>query len=162
MSLNVRERHSLRAIEARLTRADPRLAAKLGMFARLAAGERMPARERVRPGWRLSARRPPGPGLLAPRQPGNREPGGRQPGLRDLACRPIRRMGWQRAVLLLWLITTLAMTATGLALSHAGGGWTCAPPWTACTSQPHAAGPHPAAPRSATRQVSRVSSPAMP
>lgn len=143
MTLNVRDRHALRAIEARLVRADPRLAAKLGMFARLTAGEEMPMRERVRPGRRRATRH---------------QPGGRPDVLRDLACRPVRRLGLQRAILLLWLITALAMTATGLALSHAGGGRTCGPPWTACSSQPHAAGPGPAVPRSTGRQVSRVSS----
>jgi DUF3040 family protein len=167
MSLNVRERHTLRAIEARLTRADPELAAKLDLFSRLTAGEQMPPRERVRTRGRRATRRSlgphhPGNGHPGNGHPGNGQPSGRQDGLRDLARRPIRRMGWQRAVLLLWLITALAMTATALALSHAGGGWTCAPPWTVCTSQPHAAAPHPAAPRSTARQVSRVSSPAMP
>ena len=61
MSLNVRERHMLRAIEARLTRADPKLAAKLGMFARLTAAERMPATERIRARGRRATRRPLGP-----------------------------------------------------------------------------------------------------
>jgi hypothetical protein len=105
-------------------------------------------RERIRAGGRQATRRP----------PGAHQPGSHPEMLRDLACRPVRRMGWQRAILLLWLITALAMTATALALSHAGGSWTCAPPWTACASRPHAAGPGPAVPRSIARQVSRVSS----
>ena len=47
MSLNHRQRHQLHRIEARLLRSDPRLAAMLGVFGRLSAGQHMPAWEQV-------------------------------------------------------------------------------------------------------------------
>lgn len=48
MSISERERQALDSIEDELAHSAPRLAAKLAMFARLAADERMPAREPVR------------------------------------------------------------------------------------------------------------------
>jgi hypothetical protein len=52
MSLNHRQLHRLHRIESGLLRSDPQLAAMLVMFARLAAGQDMPAWEQVatRPG----------------------------------------------------------------------------------------------------------------
>jgi Protein of unknown function (DUF3040) len=47
MSLNRRQRHQLHRIEARMFRSDPRLAAKLGTFGRLSAGQRMPSWEHL-------------------------------------------------------------------------------------------------------------------
>ena len=45
MRLNYRQRCQLHRIEARLLRSDPRLAAMLGVFGRLSAGQHMPAWE---------------------------------------------------------------------------------------------------------------------
>jgi hypothetical protein len=47
MSLNHRQRHQLHRIETRLLRSDPQLAAMLGVFGRLSAGQRMPGWEQV-------------------------------------------------------------------------------------------------------------------
>jgi hypothetical protein len=47
MSLTHRERHQLYRIESRLLRSDPQLTAMLTVFARLSAGQRMPAWEQV-------------------------------------------------------------------------------------------------------------------
>lgn len=48
MSISERERQALDSIESELAGSAPRLAAMLGMFARLTAGERMPRREPIR------------------------------------------------------------------------------------------------------------------
>ena len=45
MSLSHCEQSRLRCIEASLCRSDPKLAGMLGIFGRLCAGQRMPARE---------------------------------------------------------------------------------------------------------------------
>jgi len=48
MSLSASEQQALDSIEATLTSADPKLVSLLATFARLASGEEMPVRERVR------------------------------------------------------------------------------------------------------------------
>jgi hypothetical protein len=47
MSLNYRQQRQLQRIESPLLRSDPQLAAMLAMFGRLAAGQRLPAREQA-------------------------------------------------------------------------------------------------------------------
>jgi hypothetical protein len=47
MSLTHHERYRLYRIESSLLRSDPQLASKLAVFARLSAGQRMPASEQV-------------------------------------------------------------------------------------------------------------------
>ncbi len=47
MSLNHRQQHQLYRIEAGLLRSDPKLAAMLGVFARLSAGQGLPAWEQL-------------------------------------------------------------------------------------------------------------------
>ena len=47
MSLNRHQRHQLHRIEARLLRSDPRLGAKLRVFGKLSAGQRMPGQEQI-------------------------------------------------------------------------------------------------------------------
>ena len=53
MSLNASEQQALDSIEATLTSSDPKLASLLAIFTRLASGEEMPVRERVRVHRRL-------------------------------------------------------------------------------------------------------------
>ena len=60
MSLNHRQQHQLYRIESSLLRSDPKLAARLATFARLGAGQHMPAWEhiatrpdRIRQAWAL-------------------------------------------------------------------------------------------------------------
>lgn len=48
MSLSCRQQRLLREIDDAVCRADPRLASMLAIFGRLAAGEGMPGRERLR------------------------------------------------------------------------------------------------------------------
>lgn len=48
MSLNSRDRQTLSQIEEDLAWSDPRFAARLSAFSRMANGEGMPARERIR------------------------------------------------------------------------------------------------------------------
>jgi hypothetical protein len=56
MWLSLIERWRLRRIGKAVRRADPRLAAKLAMFSRLAAGDPMPGHERLRtPGRQAQA-----------------------------------------------------------------------------------------------------------
>jgi hypothetical protein len=50
MSLSHHEQSRLRRMEASLCRSDPKLAGMLGIFGRLRAGQRMPAREQA-PSW---------------------------------------------------------------------------------------------------------------
>lgn len=47
MSLNHRQQRQLRGIETRLLRSDPRLAARLAVFGRLAVGQGMPVVEQL-------------------------------------------------------------------------------------------------------------------
>ncbi len=96
MSLNEPHRQALGSIEAGLAGSDRRLASMLTIFNRLAAGEEMPAREKTRLRRRRSAarrprraRRHPRPGRALP-QPRRRYP----------------RLGWQQAMLLLWVVIT--------------------------------------------------------
>ena len=57
MSLSASEQQALDSIEATLTSSDPELASQLAIFARLASGEEMPVRERVRMHRRLHVAR---------------------------------------------------------------------------------------------------------
>jgi hypothetical protein len=57
MSLSASEQQALDSIEATLTSSDPKLASLLAIFARLASGEEMPVRERVRIHRRLQVTR---------------------------------------------------------------------------------------------------------
>jgi DUF3040 family protein len=146
MSLSAHEQQALDAIEERLTDSDPKLASLLAMFTRLASGEQMPIREKIRAGWERATRR----------QPAHR----RRPRLDRAHCRArqlYRRMGWQRAMLLLWLLTTIALTATALALSRGGGTSTCSQPWpVTCASKPpaHSAARKALGPRDRRREIS--------
>jgi hypothetical protein len=129
MSLSARERHALHAIEERLTGSDPSLASRLGMFTRLTSGEAMPIHEKICAGRRRALRH---------------QPGNRSGALSDMGRRPIRRMGRQRAILLLWLLIALALTTTGVAFSRTGGRVICPPPWTvSCAGSPSGYHPRP-------------------
>ncbi len=58
MSLSHHQQRQLYRIESALLRADPQLAAMLGIFGKISAGQAMPAWEQV-PARRDRARRPP-------------------------------------------------------------------------------------------------------
>jgi Protein of unknown function (DUF3040) len=120
-SLSTSEQQALDSIKDDLASCDPALVARLAIFTRLAAGEEMPAREKVQDGSRRVVRRP-------------------RPEPRPTR-RPYRRLGLQQAVMLLWLVITVALIAVALATSDGGSQGTCARSWaTSCigaTSAPN-------------------------
>jgi hypothetical protein len=126
MSLNEPEKQALGSIADGLAGSDPRLASMLNIFGRLAAGEEMPVREkiRVRRGRpaahrRRRARRHPRPGI-APRQ----------------TSRLYLRLGWQSAMLLLWAVISAALLATALVLNTSGHKACIRSMGTACPASP--------------------------
>jgi len=131
MSLNQSETQTLGTIADGLTGSDPRLASMLNIFSRLAVGEEMPAREktRVRRG-RPAAHRP----RRARRHP-------RQGIARPQARRLHSRLGRQRAMLLLWAVTTAALLAVALLLNTSGHNACIQSIGTSCPSPPSHSGP---------------------
>jgi len=125
MSLSAWEQHALDSIRNGLADSDPALAARLAMFTRLASGEAMPVRDKLR----AASQR------LARRRPARR------------TSRRYQRLGLQRVMLLVWLVTTAALIAAALASSRAGGHLNCTGTWgTLCartSSAPQAAQPIP-------------------
>ena len=109
MSFTELEKQTLGSIADGLAGSDPRLASMLNIFSRLAAGEEMPAREKIPLRRRRPAahrprrtRRHPRPGRALP-QPHRRYP----------------RLGRQQAMLL-WAVISAALLAVALALSTSG------------------------------------------
>ena len=96
MSLNEPHRQALGSIEDGLAGSDPRLASMLTIFSRLAAGEEMPAREKIP----LRRRRP------AAHRPSR--------------TRRYPRLGWQQAMLLLWVVISAGLVAVALVLNNSG------------------------------------------
>ena len=127
MSLSAWEQQALNSITDGLADSDPKLAELLHTFTRLASGEEMPVREKVRP--RRKRRRP------------------RLGKVRRHARRLYLRLGVQRAALLLWLLIAVTLIAVGVAMSHTSSHGGCTLPWgvvgapahTSCPSAPGAA-----------------------
>ena len=116
MSLNAWEQQALDSIKDGLTGSDPELAALLSAFTRLASGEDMPDREKTRAGSRRSLRRL------------------RRARMRANVRRVWQRLCFQRAALLLCLLTSAALIAVALALPAGGDHATCAETWAmVCT-----------------------------
>jgi Protein of unknown function (DUF3040) len=107
MSLSAWEQQALDSIKDGLAGSDPELAALLSAFTQLASGQEVPDGEKVRAGSRRALRR-----LRRARWRAN-------------ARRAWQRLGIQRAVVLLWLLTTAAMIAVALAISAGGDHGTC-------------------------------------
>jgi hypothetical protein len=110
MSLNGPQMQALGWIEDGLAGSDPRLASMLNIFSRLAAGEEMPAGEKIRvrrgqPAAPSSAPRPAAPAL------------GHSP---PQARRLYPRLGLQQAMLLLWVVASAGMLAVALVLNTSG------------------------------------------
>ena len=126
MSLSSWEQQVLDSIRDHLVSSHPTLAARLAIFTRLASDEEMPAREKIQAGSRPIPR------------PRSRP---------RAASRVYQRLGFQRAALLLWLVTTAALISVALVVSHSGTQSTCTGSWaTLCTgaaSAPKAATPIP-------------------
>lgn len=113
MRFRAREQRELDLIEEEIAASDAELASLLAMFARLAAGEELPAREQL---W--ARRRPSGRQLGA----GLEAPGGAS-----------TRLGLFAA--LLWLAVSLALIASILATGRGAGGKGCAAPGITCAGQ---------------------------
>jgi hypothetical protein len=107
MSLSAWEQQALDSIKDALSGSDPELAALLSAFTRLASGEQMPDSEKIRADSRRALRRL------------------RRAWWRPNVRRVCRRLGLQRAALLLWLLSTAAMIAVALVLSAGGGHGPC-------------------------------------
>jgi len=110
MSPNETEMQALGWIEDSLAGSDPRLASMLHIFSRLAAGEEMPAGERIRvTRGRSAAHRPrrarshPRRGIASPQ-----------------ARRLYRRLALQQAMVLLWAVSTAGLLAVALVLNTSG------------------------------------------
>ena len=122
MGLRAWEKQALDSIEGGLAGSAAELASLLATFSRLAAGEEMPERAKVR--------------ALQPHRPRRRlrRPGG---GKLHRDARRLR-LGRQRAwPLALWLVVSLGMIAVALVLSR-GGPAACTQPWGVCAWQPAA------------------------
>ncbi len=114
MSLSTWEQQALDSIKDELASYEPALVARLTIFTRLASGEEMPAREKIHVGSRRAVRR----SRPEPRQ----------------TRRPYQRLGLQQAVMLLWLVSTVALIAIPLACNLGGSQGTCTASWaTICT-----------------------------
>ena len=96
MSQNEPEMQDLGGLKEGLAGSDPRLASMLNIFSRLAAGEEMPVREKIR------VRR------------------GRPAAHHPRRARRHPRLGLQQAMLLLWVVITAAVLAVALVLNTSG------------------------------------------
>jgi hypothetical protein len=125
MSLSAWEQHALDSIKDSLASSDPTLVARLAIFTRLASSEEMPAREKIQAGARAV-----------------RRAGATPPPPRGV----YQRLGLQQAMMLLWLVTTVALLAVGVAYNRGSQG-TCTGSWaTLCTDKASAAGSAPGIP----------------
>ena len=132
MSLNEPQRQALGCIADGLAGSDPRLASMLDIFSRLAAGEEMPVREkiRVRRGW---------PAAHRPRR-ARRHP--RRGRARPQARWLYPRLGLSQAMLLLWVVISAGLLAVALVLNTSGHNASCIRSvGTACLSPPSRSGP---------------------
>jgi hypothetical protein len=136
MSLSAWEQRALDSLKDGLAGSDPQLTVLLTTFTRLASGEEMPGCEEIQAGSRRAIQRP-GRGRRYPR---------RQT-MRRHARPAYRRLGLQRAVLLLWLLITVVLIPLALLLSRGGSQDTCTGSWVmSCTNSTHAPSSRPAAP----------------
>ena len=109
MSLNEPKMQDLGGLEDGLADSDLRLASMLNIFSRLAAGEEMPVREKIRvrrgrpAAHRLRRARRHPRGIALPQ-----------------ARRLYPRLGLQQAMLLLWVVITAGALAVALVLSTSG------------------------------------------
>ena len=113
MSPDAWEQRSLDSIRDGLAGSDPRLAALLATFTRLASGEEMPVREEL-------PERP----LRAVRRSRRKRHSRRGPGRRFG-----RRLGVERVALLLWLLITVGLITTAVSLSRSGSQSACIERW---------------------------------
>ena len=115
MSLTPWEDQILDSIKDRISRSDPRLAALLAIFTKLAADEQMPLGENIR----VTPR--------AFRRPGRRRRRRVRRMVRAPVSRARHRFGDQRLALALWLVISVALVATALLLNRGAQGAGCTP-----------------------------------
>ena len=132
MSLSASEQQALDSIKATLTSSDPKLASLLAIFGRLAAGEEMPVRERLRMHRRLQVTRG------CQRKQRCSRP--------DKAGRPMRSgfrsLGGRRAALIMCLLAFAGLIAVSVINGHANHGKCAHVHIAACVGQaPAHAGP---------------------
>jgi hypothetical protein len=114
MSPDSWEKRALDSIRDRLAHSDPELTRLLAAFTRLASGEKMPVREKLRA---LSLR-----AIHRSRRK-----------LRSPRRGPVRRfglrLGAERIALLLWLVITVGLITTAVGLSRSGSQSACIERW---------------------------------
>jgi len=126
VSLSAWEQQALDSITDRLAGSDPKLAALLTGFTRLASGEEMPLRERIRAGNEV----------------------------RCAAGRVSSRLGLQWAAVLLSLLIAVTAIAVTLALNHGRSQGSCTAFWYAtCADSAHAHSSDPASRATITGQA---------
>ena len=108
MSLSASEQQALDSIEATLTSSDPKLASLLAIFARLASGEEMPVRERVRIHRRLQVTR----GRQRKQRRSRPDEAGRH--MRS----GFRNLDWRRAALMMCLLALAGLIAVSVINGH--------------------------------------------
>ena len=126
MSFTEPETQALGSIADGLAGSDPRLASMLNIFGRLAAGEEMPVREKIRV-------RHGRPAAHRPRRARRHPRGGVPP---RQASRLYLRLGWQSAMLLLWAVISAALLAAALVLNTSGHKACIQSMGTACPASP--------------------------
>jgi len=146
MSLSVREQEALNLITDRLAGSDPKLAALLTGFTRVASGEDMPLRERIRADSRRAVRCS---------RCKRRHPGG------DDARRPAawmpRRLVFLWGALLLSLLTSITVIVVTLTLSHSRSAGPCTTFWTAaCADSAPGHSSRPASHQTVTNQADHL------
>ena len=126
MSLSAWEQQALDSITERLAGSDPKLAALLTGFTRLASGEEMPLRERIRAGKEV----------------------------RRAAGRVSGRLGLQWAAVLLSLLIAVTVIAVTLALNHGRSQGSCTTfSYAACADSAHPHSSRPASRETVTGQA---------
>jgi hypothetical protein len=118
VSLSAHDRRALDLIGESLAGSDPRLAAMMSAFSRLADGEAMPGRERIQADRHLAGQAIPA-------------------ALAALPGRCWRRMAAQRWVTLTWLVISLVLITLALVASHTGSSAACVG-WTVPACGNHA------------------------
>jgi len=114
MSPDSWEQRALDSIRDRLAHSDPELARLLTAFTKLASGEKMPVREKLRACSQRAIHR-------ARRR--RRRP------RRGPARRFGLRLGAERVALLVWLVITVGLITTAVTLSRSGSQSACTARW---------------------------------
>jgi hypothetical protein len=123
MSLSAREQQALDTIHKELAKSDPQLMAMLATFTQLVSNEDMPTRETIHQrSWRAI-----------------RYSWCRRDGPRSAADRrgpPWQRLGFRRAVLVVYLLITAGLIVTGVILSRESSHRECPSLWAVPCASP--------------------------